>query len=1038
MTLKLKFNISFYFLSKGVCRLALIIFILLVPSITYSANRTWSGATGTAWNTASNWVGNNLPGNGDNVLIPGGLTNYPVVTANVNTKIITINSTGTGGRLTINAGTFNVTSIIINSTGMFTVTGGIVSASGVTVAGTCNISAGTVESSNIITVNAGGVVNQSGGLIHLNGNAAANPNDNIQINAGGIFNQSDGTLFFKDLLPGAGTINQTGSRALIKIDRHWQMGAGSTFNSTAGTVQFTGSGNQSNFALGTKQFFNIIINTAVNPGFSIAPGSTISIRGNFTNNNTAFTNTVNATFIFNGAGPQNIFSASAGTLPTFGNLQVNKSGGQLNLTSNCYVSGNTAIINGIYNLATFISNRNIAGGSLVISATGFLWVGGITGGVAGSNFPINFTTVTLSPGSTVCYTGANQLIALMIYSNLSLWGNGGAVIKTLPISPLSITGTFTMSTGTSSLVTCNTQASFSVSGNFIVGINTVFQGNTYSHTLAGNYVNNGTYISTGTTFIRGTISGTGTYNGANATLQLNGLSVQSIPPAMFAGNILSNLHCNNPAGVILTGNLMLTGILKADLGNFNSNGFLTLVSDAIQSALIDGAGTGSISGTVTMQRYLPAGFGYKYFSSPFQNATVNEFADDLNLSAAFPPFYRYQENSVATGWINYAAPSNILQPLLGYAANFGALTSPAIADVSGVINNSPLSVSLFNTNQQFTTGFNLVGNPYPSPVNWDAAAGWNRVNIDNAVYYFDASNSDQYGGVYSSYINGISSNGIATNLIPSMQAFFIHVSDGTYPVAGSLSINNAARTNDLQPFFHRTVQNDERTVIRIAASFANSSSYADDLVIYFDNNSTSFFDKEKDALEIFNTDNQVPSIYAIAPDFSRLSINAIPFNANIKSIIPLGIKASLDGDLNINLKSIDNLPDSIRVYLYDSEKRINYEFKNGSGYQCEVSAGNINSRFSLILTSEDLPYVTDTDEFGVYSSGGKLYVYTDPGSGDNCMITLFGLQGQKFLEKQLTSSGHHIIPVSLNTGIYIVHFTTDHSFFSKKLYLKNE
>ena len=37
-----------------------------------------------------------------------------------------------------------------------------------------------------------------------------------------------------------------------------------------------------------------------------------------------------------------------------------------------------------------------------------------------------------------------------------------------------------------------------------------------------------------------------------------------------------------------------------------------------------------------MQRYLPVAFGYKYFSSPFQGATVSEFGDDMDLGILVP------------------------------------------------------------------------------------------------------------------------------------------------------------------------------------------------------------------------------------------------------------------------------------------------------------------------------------------------------------------------------------------------------------------
>ncbi|MCK7536873.1 MAG: hypothetical protein MZV63_40900 [Marinilabiliales bacterium] len=68
---------------------------------------------------------------------------------------------------------------------------------------------------------------------------------------------------------------------------------------------------------------------------------------------------------------------------------------------------------------------------------------------------------------------------------------------------------------------------------------------------------------------------------------------------------------------------MSRGVVLVQNGSLASDGHLTLLSDAVQTALIDGSGGGSVTGTVTMQRYLTSKYGYKYFSSPFTAATVN-------------------------------------------------------------------------------------------------------------------------------------------------------------------------------------------------------------------------------------------------------------------------------------------------------------------------------------------------------------------------------------------------------------------------------
>ncbi len=289
--------------------------------------------------------------------------------------------------------------------------------------------------------------------------------------------------------------------------------------------------------------------------------------------------------------------------------------------------------------------------------------------------------------------------------------------------------------------------------------------------LSGNWTNNGTFTHTGGTLV---------FNGTTQTLE-------GTSSALFNNITISS----GSTTTILTTGQTLAGILLSN-GTINADGNLTLVSTVSQTAIIDGSGTGQVNGNIIMQRYLPSGFGYKYFSSPFQGANVSQFGDDINLGASFPPLFRYDENRMsggnpASGWIKYAYPDSLLRTMRGYAVNFGASALPDTADITGVVNNGSLTLTLYNHNNPYTLGFNLVGNPYPSPINWDAASGWTKTNIDDALYYFKASTTDQYGGTYSTYINKVSSDGLATNIIPSMQGFFVHVANGAFPVTGTLA-----------------------------------------------------------------------------------------------------------------------------------------------------------------------------------------------------------------------------------------------------------
>lgn len=538
--------------------------------------------------------------------------------------------------------------------------------------------------------------------------------------------------------------------------------------------------------------------------------------------------------------------------------------------------------------------------------------------------------------------------------------------------------------------------------------------------------------------IAGTISNSGTFTATAGTIEMKGSVAQSIGADVFAGNTIMNLTINNSTGVSLLGPLLVPGIVAPQNGNLSSGGQLTLVSTASQTALIDGSGSGTVTGNITMQRYLPSSFGYKYFSSPFQSAMVNAFAAYLDLGASFPPFYAYDESKTTSGWITYINPAGPLAPMQGYAVNFGALTSEKTVSLAGIVNNNILStVTLYNTNKTYTKGFNLVGNPYPSPVDWDATNGWARVNIDNAIYYFNASATDQYSGTYSTYINGISSDGIANNMISAMQGFFVHVSDGAYPVSATFGLDNRVRVNNLSAVFHKSAYLETRPVIRITAEYTDKTNPADPLVVYFDDGATPSFDKESDALKLMNTDVKSPNLYALSKDARGLSIDAIPYPDSV-SVVPLGLKTEQDGWISFQVAQIENIPSDVQIYLSDKTAGINTDLLQSGGYRVNMNAGSNESRFGLIFSKRILPASQNgSAEFIVYPSGGKLMVSFTGTSGEKGDLVVYNMMGQEIFRRQLTGTDTHELDPIMRDGVYVVSFYSGQSVYSKKIIITN-
>jgi hypothetical protein len=543
-------------------------------------------------------------------------------------------------------------------------------------------------------------------------------------------------------------------------------------------------------------------------------------------------------------------------------------------------------------------------------------------------------------------------------------------------------------------------------------------------------------INTNTIKIAGSITNTGTFAVDNGTVEMNGSSAQVIPAGAFTGNTLNGLKISNSAGVTLNGTLNLTGVLLAN-GPLNTGGYLTLISSAVQTALIDGAGSGEVQGVVAMQRYLLSGFGYKYFSSPFVATTVNEFSNDINLSASFPVFYRYNENLPSSGWVDYTDKTGLLDVLQGYTANLGVSSAPKTISLSGVVNNNTISpLTLYNHNQPYTLGFNLIGNPYPSPVDWDLSAGWSRTNIDDAVYYFDAGTTDIYTGTYSSYINGVSSNGIAGNVIAAMQGFFVHVSDGTFPVTAALTTNNSARLNNLVANFHRDPAPVTAPLLRITAGFSDKRIITDPVVVYFDKKATRAFEPAMDALKLMNTDSLVPNLYVLSSNTTGLSICAWPAMEDSSDVIPLGLQTKQTGFVTFNTTNIERIPAGKHIYLYDAKTGVRQDLQLFPQYRLLLDAGKYENRFSLVFNKgTDVP--ASAGIFDAYGAGSKMYAHISEMPDEKCDVTVTNMSGQIILRTRLYGNGYHELGSQFSGGVYIVNFYVKQPVISKKVFISN-
>ncbi|WP_205943428.1 DUF2341 domain-containing protein [Pedobacter polaris] len=783
------------------------------------------------------------------------------------------------------------------------------------------------------------------------------------------------------------TSSSTGARALAN---NGIIGIAGTF--TPGTNAYTITGSTIDYNAPGKQtvsafnYNNLTLSNSEIKTFAIGTSgisSTLAITGSASAD--ALTNT--ATISYNGSTSQTV------TPLTYYTLDIASVGSTVSLGANLNIEGDLSVTSGTFDLGSFTANRLTEGGTLTVANAAKLKIGGT------NTLPANYTAHSIGATSTIVYEGTSQVIAALnssqSYGHLEVLGSGATLNADVAVtSNLTISGSLNINT----------------------------------HTLK----------------IGGAISNSGTFTASNGTIEMNGTVAQTIPASTFAANAIKNLTTNNAAGVILQGTLDLTEILLASSGQFNTGGHLTLISSATKTALIDGSGSGSVTGNVTMQRYLAAGYGYKYFSSPFQAATVGNFSATVDLNSTFANFYTYIQDKITSGFTSYTNPSNILTPMHGYAADFGSSTASKLVSITGVVNNGTLSSTLFNHNRPFTQGFNLVGNPYPSPIDWNAASGWTKTNIDNAVYFFNSGTTSQYTGAYSTYINGVSSDGIAGNIIASMQGFFIHVSDGSYPVSGTLGFNNSVRVNDLSPIFHKstfssvTKGNNQkpRILLRLSANFSGQELSSDPLVVYTNEFAGPAFDQNLDAIKLMNSNEQLPNLYSIATDLSKLVINSMQ-DFDSLTVIPLGVQTAKDGLVTFNLRNVEKWPSYLRLYLKDEESGISHDLQQNAKYAINLEKGTYENRFSLQFRATGKPSVitSGTDEYIVFGSNGNLQVRIRLVKEQKGYLVISNMLGQLISRRPINGNGDYPLDGLSPETIYLVSFITPTGTHTKKIHI---
>ncbi|MBI9037319.1 MAG: hypothetical protein JEY97_04230, partial [Bacteroidales bacterium] len=348
-------------------------------------------------------------------------------------------------------------------------------------------------------------------------------------------------------------------------------------------------------------------------------------------------------------------------------------------------------------------------------------------------------------------------------------------------------------------------------------------------------------------------------------------------PACIGPNFCKNLTLEPTASLTINPGATLT-----------VSGNMLLKSDATGTARHHNNGTLIVIGTSTVQQYI---VGAEYPDGNDQWHLISQPTASINSTTAFNNCYLKEFNATTALYTNVGADQTLNTIMKGYSVMYTYVPgSPAptskIISFTGTINNGPYSYNLVNSDE----GWNLVGNPYPSSIDWDNA-GWTKTNLEATVYVWSVAigNWISWNGTV---------GGLTDGIIPPMQGFFVQA-NGDNPVIG---VTNTVRKPSTQNFYKNTVPE------LLTLGVTGSNSYSDKVFINFNSNSTEGFDGDFDAHKLAGNET-APQFYSIIPCYD-LSVNVLP-EITENTEIYLGFTCGISGDFTITADGIGSFGSSV-------------------------------------------------------------------------------------------------------------------------------
>ncbi len=508
----------------------------------------------------------------------------------------------------------------------------------------------------------------------------------------------------------------------------------------------------------------------------------------------------------------------------------------------------------------------------------------------------------------------------------------------------------------------------------------------------------------------GSFDGTRVAFGSTSAVAWTYLDAYSPPPTASQWNGSASTDWFNPANWNNTGGTGYPGsttdvTIPAGLTNyptlttFEACHNIAIESTAAGTATLLDNGYLTVNGTASVQRYFSGNTtDWHLVSSPMTNATANVFLG----------MYLQQYTASPTGiplvwYTDITDQSTPLAEMEGYGL-YSTTGNANTVTFTGTLNTGTRSHALsFNSNNA-AFGWNLLGNPFPSSIDWEAVTI--PSGMSSEVHYIEAAT-----GADLSYVQNVGGGG--SQYIAPMQGFFVSTTS-----AGLFSTGDSQRTHLGANNFYKS-ENPRMLVLQ-----ADGQNFSDNTFIHFNEQAGFEHDGVYDAYKIITSTNpELPQLFSYTPAGIKLSVNGMPETSSVQ----VGFTSMQSGTFTISAPKTGNFT---KVLLEDLITGIQTDLL-AKNYTFTYTAGENEKRFKVYFSTTGLNEAKTTST-RIYSYQHTVFINLNENKkGD---IYIYNLTGQLVTSKA-SAQGMNEIKLP-NTGNYLVRVISKDNTVVRKVFIQ--